>query len=323
MRSAVYTTFGSPELVLKAEEQDIPVAGPGQVVVRMVLSPIHNHDLMTIAGQYGFKPTLPAVPGTEAVGVVEALGEGVTHLSIGQRVAGGGEKTWAQFYLADARRLVPVPDSVSDETACQLVSMPLSAKMILESLDLKSGDWIVQNTANGAVGKLMVRFAAEKGINVIGLVRRDAAVAELAEQGIGNVVSTDAEGWQDTVKALTGGAPIIRALDSLGGDGPSQLLSVAADGAVLVSFGAMTQRPLKIAAGDLLFRGITVKGFWGAKPPIAPERIGVLLGELVSAAAKGELVLPIEDSFPIDQVAAAAKASGEPGRKGKIAIRGN
>jgi NADPH:quinone reductase-like Zn-dependent oxidoreductase len=322
MRSAIFETFGAPEQVLTSVERERPVAGPGQVLVRMVLSPVHNHDLMTIAGQYGFKPELPAVPGTEAVGVVEALGEGVTHLSVGQRVAGGGEKTWAQYYVAEARRLVPVPDGVSDETACQLVSMPLSAKMILETLELKAGDWIVQNTANGAVGKLLSRFAAEKGINVVGLVRRDAAVAELAEQGFGNIVSTERDGWQDQVRALTGGAPIIRALDSLGGDGPSQLLSVAADGAVLVSFGAMTQRPLKIAAGDLLFRGITVKGFWGAKPPLAPERIGVLLGELVAAAAKGELVLGIEQAFAIDQVAEAARASGEPGRKGKIAIRG-
>lgn len=322
MRSAIYESFGLPEQVLAATEVDQPVAGPGQVLVRMVLSPIHNHDLMTIAGKYGFKPALPAVPGTEAVGVVEALGEGVTNLKIGQRVAGSGDKTWAQYYLADAARLVPVPDGVSDETACQLVAMPLSAKMILETLKLNAGDWIVQNTANGAVGKLMVRFAAEKGVNVVGLVRRDAAVAELAALGITNVVSTEHPGWQDKVTAVTGGAPIIRALDSLGGDGPSQLLSVAADGAQLISFGAMSEQPLKISASDLLFRRITVSGFWGAKPPVAPERIGVLLGELVTSAAKGELELPIEAVFDIDQIAAAAKASGEPGRKGKIAIRG-
>ena len=322
MRSAIYESFGVPAAVLSTTELATPAPGPGQVLVKMVLSPIHNHDLSTIAGQYGYKPPLPAVPGTEAVGTVAALGEGVTHLSVGQRVAGGGEKTWAEFYLADAKRLVPVPDSISDETACQLVSMPLSAKMILESLDLKAGDWIVQNTANGAVGKLLARFAAEKGIHVIGLVRRDAAVAELEALGIANAVSTEHAGWQDKVKAISGGAPIIRALDSLGGDGASQLLSVVADGAQLISFGAMSQQPLKISAGDLIFRGISVRGFWGAKPPVAPERIGALLGELVTSAAKGELVLPIEEVFLIDQVAEAAKASDVPGRKGKIAIRG-
>jgi NADPH:quinone reductase-like Zn-dependent oxidoreductase len=72
-----------------------------------------------------------------------------------------------------------------------------------------------------------------------------------------------------------------------------------------------------------LFRNITVKGFWGAKPPVKPERIGELLGELVRDAAAGKLVLDIEADYPISDVAEAVRASGEPGRKGKIAIRGS
>ena len=323
MKSATYSEFGTPEKVLQTREVDRPQPGPGEVLVKMVLSPVHNHDLMTIAGLYGFKPELPAVPGTEAVGVVEALGDGVTHLKVGQRVAGGGDKTWAEYYLGNAARLVPVPDSVSDETACQLVSMPLSSKMLLDTLEVKSGDWIAINAANGAVGKLLTQYAAEKGVKVLGLVRRDAAVAEMAALGFKDVVATEADGWQDKIKAITGGAPIIRGIESLGGDGAEQLSRILADGAQLISFGAMTGRPLKIPAGELLFRNITVKGFWGAKPPVKPERIGVLLGELVADAASGKLVLEIEAAYSIDDVAKAAAASGEPGRKGKIAIRGN
>lgn len=323
MKIATYSEFGTPEKVLQTREVDRPQPGPGEVLVKMVLSPVHNHDLMTIAGLYGFKPELPAVPGTEAVGVVEALGDGVTHLKVGQRVAGGGDKTWAEYYLGNAARLVPVPDSVSDETACQLVSMPLSSKMLLDTLEVKSGDWIAINAANGAVGKLLTQYAAEKGVKVLGLVRRDAAVAEMAALGFKDVVATETDGWQDKVKSITGGAPIIRGIESLGGDGAEQLSRILADGAQLISFGAMTGRPLKIPAGELLFRNITVKGFWGAKPPVKPERIGVLLGELVADAASGKLVLEIEAAYSIDDVAKAAAASGEPGRKGKIAIRGN
>jgi NADPH:quinone reductase-like Zn-dependent oxidoreductase len=322
MKSAVYSQFGSPEEVLTSQETDKPRPGPGQVLVRMLLSAVHNHDLMTIAGQYGFKPALPAIPGTEAVGIIEALGEGVTNLSVGQRVAGGASETWADYYLADAARSVPVPDSVDNETACQLVAMPLSAKMLLESLELQPGEWVVQNAANGAVGKMMAQFGAERGIKVLGLVRRTEAVEELRALGIDNVVATDEEGWGEKARSLAGGAKVTRAIDSLGGDGPSQVLSVASDGATLISFGAMTQQPLKIAAGDLLFRGITVKGFWGAKPPVKPERIGELLGELVRDAASGRLVLPVEATYPIEDVAQAVRASGEAGRKGKIAIKG-
>ena len=103
MRSIVYESFGRPEEVLRLGERPRPEPGPGQVLVRMVLSPIHNHDLMTAAGLYGIRPALPAICGTEAVGVVEALGEGISHLEVGQRVMGGAQQTWAEFY----RRLPP------------------------------------------------------------------------------------------------------------------------------------------------------------------------------------------------------------------------
>src|SRR3978361_2400525 len=98
MRSVIFEQFGEPAKVLTLTERPMPEPGPGQVRVRMVLSPIHNHDLMIIAGKYGYKPPLPAVPGTEAVGVVEALGEGVTNLKVGQRVCGGGSQMWAEYF---------------------------------------------------------------------------------------------------------------------------------------------------------------------------------------------------------------------------------
>src|SRR6476659_10045496 len=89
MRALIHTAFGDPAEVLEVAERPLPEPGPGQVRVRTLLSPIHNHDLWTIRGTYGFKPELPAASGTEAVGVVDALGEGVEGLRVGQRVSGG------------------------------------------------------------------------------------------------------------------------------------------------------------------------------------------------------------------------------------------
>ncbi|UJW84090.1 zinc-binding dehydrogenase [Devosia sp. SL43] len=322
MRSVVYESFGVPEQVLKLGDRPKPVPGQGQALVRMSLSPIHNHDLMTAAGSYGIKPALPAVGGTEAVGVVEALGEGVSNLSIGQRVAGGAAQTWAEYYLVDAARALVVPDSISDETACQLLSMPLSAKMIIVDLGVKPGEWLVQNAGNGAVGKLVSRFAREQGIHVLSLVRRQAAVDELKALGIEHVVSTDSANWLEEAKALTGGADIKHGLDSIGGDGPLQLAEAMADGGTIVNFGAMSGRPLRITPALLLFRQFTVRGFWGMKPNQKPEAIGRMIGELVSAAAKGELELPVDGVFGFDQIAEAVKASGEAGRAGKVVLKG-
>jgi NADPH:quinone reductase-like Zn-dependent oxidoreductase len=321
MRSVTYEQFGVPEQVLKLGERPLPEPGPGQVRLRMVLSPIHNHDLMTAAGSYGFKPQLPAVGGTEALGMVDALGAGVTDLAKGQRVTGGGQETWAEFYLADASRVVPVPDGVSDETACQLISMPLSAKMILFTLGLRRGDWLVQNAGNGAVGKLISRFGAEQGIEVLSLVRRNGATDELQALGIEKVVSSEAADWQAQAKAIVGAGTILHGIDSLGGDGPAQLAQVMADGGTITSFGAMSGRPLRIAPALLLFRQMTVNGFWGAKPNVPPQEIGRMMEELVRDAARGKLDLAVDGVYGIADIAAAVKASGEPGRKGKVVLR--
>lgn len=321
MRSVVFENFGVPEKVLGVAERPKPEPGPGQALVRMLLSPIHNHDLMTVAGSYGIKPALPAVGGTEAVGIVEALGEGVTNLRVGQRVAGGAAQTWAEYYLVDAARALPMPDGVSDETACQLVSMPLSAKMIIVDLGVQKGEWLVQNAGNGAVGKLVSRFAAEKGIKVLSLVRRQAAVDELKALGIEAVVSTEHADWVEQARAIAGGAPIKHGLDSIGGDGPGQLAEAMADGGTIVNFGAMSGRPLRITPALLLFRQFTVRGFWGMKPNQSAESIDRMIGELVTLAAKGELNLPVDGVFGLDQIADSVIASGEPGRKGKVVLR--
>lgn len=322
MRSVSYSQFGDADRVLEVIDRDRPEPGAGQVRVRLVLSPIHNHDLMTIKGVYGVKPTLPAVPGTEALGIVDALGAGVSTLAVGQRVMGGANEAWAEYYLADAARLIPVPEGVDDETACQLVSMPLSAKMLLADLHVQAGDWIIQNAANGAVGKLLNQFAQAAGIHVVNLVRRDEAVEEMKALGFDNTVSTASENWREAVKALTGGAPIVRGLDSIGGDGPEALLSMAADGAEIISFGNLSGRKITLSSDMILFKQASVRGFWGAKPRASAETIGRMIGELVSDAANGKLKLRVDGVFSLEQVREAVAASVEPGRSGKVVIKG-
>jgi NADPH:quinone reductase-like Zn-dependent oxidoreductase len=324
MKSVVFDEFGSPRKVLRVSDLPAPEPGPGQVRIKLVLSPIHNHDLMIVSGHYGIKPSLPHVPGTEALGVVEKLGEGVTKLKVGQRVTGGGSATWAEFYLANAASLVPVPDSVDDATACQLVSMPISAWRLLGELQVERGDWIAQNAANGAVGKVVAKLAAERGVRVLNIVRREAAVAELAAEGITDAVSSEHTDWVERARSITGGAPIRRGLDSIAGRAADELMSLLADEAWLISFGALSGRPMQISPDNLLFKRTTVKGFWAAKPSTfhTPEEIRGALVDFVTKAAKGEFKLPVAEVFSLDQSAEAAEASNVAGRAGKIALRG-
>ena len=323
MRALIHHSFGDPAQVLGVEDVETPQPGPGEVLVRTVLSPIHNHDLWTVRGTYGFKPELPARAGTEAVGVVEAVGEGVTGFAAGQRVATGGSfGAWAEFFVAEAGALIPVPEGLSDEVAAQLVAMPFSAISLLDFLQLNEGDWLVQNAANGAVGRLLAQLAAARGINVIGLVRRSSGVQELASQGIERVVATDDEGWCEQVAQLTGGAPIVVGVDSVGGQASGDVLSLLAENGTLVVFGAMASPTMQIGSGDVIFKQATVKGFWGSKvsATMPAAKRGELFGELLQRIGSGALTLPVEATYSFDDISAAAAANTEP-RVGKVLLR--
>ncbi|WP_027351732.1 zinc-binding dehydrogenase [Halotalea alkalilenta] len=324
MRSAIHASFGDPAEVLTLGESPVPQPGPGEVRIKTLLAPIHNHDLWTVRGHYGYKPELPAIGGSEAVGVVDALGEGVQGLSIGQRVAASFvHGTWAEYFLAPAQAAVPMPDAIGDETAAQLIAMPLSALMLLEFLEVKPGQWVIQNTANGAVGKTVAMLAKARGVNTINLVRRDAGVAELAELGIEHAVSTARPDWQDEVRAIVGDAPISAAVDSVGGKASGELMSLLGENGVLASFGSMSGEPMQISSSDMVFKQTTVKGFWGGKvsDTMAAQDKHRLMGELLALATRGALKLPVEGIYDLADAAKAAAASLAPARKGKVLLK--
>lgn len=324
MRALVQHQFGDPAEVLAVEEVELPEPGPGQVRLKVVLSPIHNHDLWTVRGDYGYKPELPARAGTEALSVVDALGEGVTGVEVGQRVVTASVfGVWSEYVIAPAAALIPVPDAVADEAAAQIISMPLSAASLLEYLDVSEGDWIVQNAANGAVGRLVAQLAASRGVRVLGLVRRAAGVDELAAVGIHDVVATDADGWRDRVAEITGGASIRAGVDSVGGAAAGDVTSLLGENGTLVVFGAMASPTMEIPSGDVIFRQLTVRGFWGSKVSAAmdPAHRVELIREIITLVAQGKLDLPVSQIFPLEQIADASRLNFEPGRVGKVMLR--
>ncbi|MFI9412973.1 zinc-binding dehydrogenase [Nocardia gamkensis] len=325
MRAVVIERFGEPKDVLATAERPVPEPGPGEVRLALILSPIHNHDLAIVRGVYGYRPELPAIPGSEAVARVDAVGPEVGDLPVGQRVTvSGAQNVWAEYFVVPARQVIPLPDAVSDETAAQLLAMPLSALMLIEDLELSSGDWLTINAANGAVGRLVNVFARQRGLNVLNLVRGPASVAALRELGYEPVLDTESEGWRDQVEAVTSGAPILRAVDQVGGRAAAAELALLAPGGQLISFGALSGQPLSLDPGALIFKQVVIKGFWGAKriEEIGAEHRGRLIRELIALAADGVLRLDIEAAYPLEEAADAAVATETPGRAAKVALRG-
>ena len=212
---------------------------------------------------------------------------------------------------------------MSDEAASQLVSMPFSAIALLDFLDVSEGDWIVQNAANGAVGRLLAQLAASRGVHVLGLVRRADGVEELRAHDIEHVVATDDDGWPDRVREIVGDAPLVAGVDSVGGSAAGDVVSLLAEDGVLVVFGAMASPTLEISSGDVIFKQTVIKGFWGSKvfAAMAPQKRAALMGELITGIGSGSLTLPVEKVYGLEEIADAARANQAPGRRGKVLLR--
>jgi NADPH:quinone reductase len=324
VRALIHETFGDPGDVLTMHDVPMPQPQPGEVRVRMLLSPVHRHDTSAVDGTYDTGGGLPSGAGTEAVGVVDAVGDGVTVFSPGERVATvGSAAVWAEYFVAPEAALVAVDDSFTDEVAAQMSAMPLSALMLLDHLRLEPGQWFVQNAANGTVGRVLAQLAAARGVHVLGLVRRHAGIAELERAGIKNVVSTENADWAADARDITGGAALRFGIDSVGGPASSMLASLVADDGVVYSFGSLDSSTLEVGHADVLFRGVEVKGFWAGRllAAMPPERRAALAADIAAHVASGSLSLSVHSVHSLDDVQAAMKEAFTPGRVGKVLLR--
>lgn len=324
MRSATYDHFGKPTEVLHIGNRLTPEPKANEVRVKTILASIHNHDLLTIRGQYGFKPELPAIGGSEAMGIIDAVGSEVKNLQVGQRVAAASvQATWAEYFVAPEHMVFTVPDSLDDEMAAQLIAMPLSALMLLEFLEIKTDQWIIHNAANGAVGKSLAMLAAARGVKTINLVRSSNAVTELETLNIKNTINTSDDDWKEQVKSILGNAEISAAVDSVGGDASGDLLSLLGHGGTLASFGLMSGKPMTLNPTDLIFKQAVVKGFWGSKisQEMSVENKQRLINELIERAIVGQLKLPVEAIFDLADVVKAVDGEVQAGKKGKVLLR--
>ncbi|MFV5264541.1 zinc-binding dehydrogenase [Acinetobacter courvalinii] len=324
MQSIIHHSFGEPAEVLQLAEMPQPEPKAGEVRIKTILSPMHNHDVWTVRGSYGYKPTLPAIGGSEAVGIVDAVGEGVDQSKLGQRVAVAGvHGSWAEYFIAPAQAIIPLNDAIDNETAAQLIGMPISALMLLDFVNVQPGQWLIQNTANGAVGKTVAMIAQARGLQVINLVRRSDAIAEMQALGIQHVVATDQDDWKAQVKALHADQPLIAGVDSIGGSASGEMLNLLSENSLLVSFGSMTGETMQISSGDLIFKQATVKGFWASvvSKEMPAERKKALFVELLTLAAQKKLILPVEGVFGFDEIQTAALKATQGARQGKVLLK--
>ena len=321
INAVVYERHGNPVDVLRVEQQPWPKPAPHEAVVQMRAAPINPADLNQIEGKYPVRPELPATPGFEGAGIVVDLGAGVTNVAVGALVIlPHNIGTWRDALAVKADELVVVPAGIEPVHAATLKINPLTAWRLLDDyVDLKKGDWLIQNAANSAAGRTVIQIARELGYKTVNVVRRMELIDELRAEG-GDVVLVDGEDLREKVKSATSDAPIRLGLNAVGGDSALRLANCLAPRSTLVTFGAMSLQPLKIPNRLLIFKDLRFRGIWINKwydNATIEERMDAFR-PLFEMAERGLLKTKVEKSYPLTEAKAAVAHAAQGKRSGKI-----
>jgi NADPH2:quinone reductase len=328
MKAIVFEQFGEPAEVLQVREVPQPQPGPGQVLVRMLASPIGPADFLTVRGEYGHRLRLPATPGTEGVGIVEA-GRGLLgRLRVGKRVAVLNETggNWQEKVVVSALRVVPISRHVTDDQAATFFVNPATALIMTRLvLDVPPGAWLLQNAAGSALGRMVIRLGRHFGFRTINVVRRRQQAEELLQAGGDAAIATESEPIEDRVKALTNGEGVRFALDAVGGATGSAEARCLAPGGRLLVYGTLANEPLSLPS-RMLFLGVKrIEGFWLSEWVNRQSLLTMmrLFRHIHALMAKGVLSTEIGHAFSLDEIQAAVRQVSTTGRHGKVLLRMN
>ena len=319
----MYETHGNPADVLRVESRPWPAPSSDEAVVEMRAAPINPADLNQIEGKYPIRPELPATPGFEGAGVVVDLGTKVTNVAVGDLVIlPHNVGTWRDAVVVKAEDLVPVPAGIEPVDAAMLKINPMTAwRLLHDYVDLKKGDWLIQNAANSAAGRAVIQIAHELGYKTVNVVRRAELIDELRTEG-GDLVLVDGENLREEVKNATGGAPIRLGLNAVGGESALRLANCLAPGSTLVTFGAMSLQPLKIPNGLLIFKDLRFRGIWINKwyDNATKEQRMEAFRPLFEMAKRGLLKTKVEKAYPLSEAKVAVAHAAQGKRGGKIIL---
>ena len=320
----IYHEYGNPLETIRLEERELPELQSGEVRVEVKAAAINPADLNTIEGKYPVRPSLPAIPGVEGVGIVAATGSGVESLKVGSVVLlPHGRGTWCEAVVAPEKDLIEIPSDIPLEQAAMLkINPPTAYRMLHDFVTLKPGDWMIQNAANSGVGRATIQIAKALGIRTVNIVRRPELIDELKAEG-GDVVLLEGEDLKDRVKEATGGAKILLGFNSVGGESALNLANALANGGVIVTFGAMSKQPLRIPNGLLIFKDLSWRGFWLTRwyQKASREERDAMFAVLIPLLQSGKLKSKIEKTYPLSQAKEAITRALEGKRAGKILFK--
>jgi NADPH2:quinone reductase len=296
---------GKPE-VLQWDEVEVGEPGPGQAKIRQEAAGLNFIDVYHRTGLY--KQPLPFTPGVEGAGVVETVGENVTNVKSGDRVAYAGPLGgYAEERLIDADRLVKLPDGISCDQAAGMMLQGMTAQMLLRSVfPVASGDMILVHAAAGGVGLIMCQWAAALGATVIGTVGTEEK-AELARaHGCAHPILYSSQDFVAQVKEISGDEKLPVVYDSVGRTTFMKSLDCLKVRGLMVSFGNAPGPPKPIPPNLLAQKG----SLYLTRPTLfhyiaTREQLEQSAGELFDVVESGKVKIEVKQRFPLEDAAEA------------------
>lgn len=271
MKAVIFDECGEPANVLKLRDSEHRDPGDGEVLVRMLASPVNPSDLLYVRGQYTLQPRLPASPGFEGVGVVEKAGSGLRpRIMLGKRVAvlsrfGGN---WAERNTVPATQVIPLSSRLSIHQAATFFVNPATAYIMTQLvLRIPPGEWLLQSAANSTLGRMIVRLGRKFGFKTLCVVRREEQVQALQKAGATKTIVFDAatQASEELVEAVleaTDGQGVPFAVDPVAGSVGSAIVRCLAKNGRMLAFGSLSGEPLQFSPRELMTPGASLEGFW-------------------------------------------------------------
>lgn len=308
---------------LVRREDDCPTPGPGEVLVAVRAAGCNFFDTLITRGQYQVKPPLPFAPGAELAGEVLALGEGVTSLAVGDRVAGLLDYgAYASHVVLPAERAFRMPDEMSyDVGAAMGIVYQTSYFALRYRANLQPGETLLVHAAAGGVGLAAVQIGRALGARVIGTAGSDDKLALAREHGAEHAFTYRDDAWKDAVLELTGGRGADVIYDPVGGDTfDLSTKCIAFSGRILV-IGFAGGRIPTLAMNRVLLKNFSVVGLhWGAYFKHDPALIGQAQAELFELYRAGKIAPLVTSAYALEDAAKALEDLGGRNTLGKVVL---
>ncbi|WP_162865352.1 NADPH:quinone oxidoreductase family protein [Deinococcus wulumuqiensis] len=300
MKAMLVERTGTPDVM---QLRDVPRPAPraGQVLLRVEAVGVNFADVLNVAGQYLTAPKLPHIPGMELAGTVEALGEGVSGVQVGQRVAAlGGTGGLAEYAAVPAAGLVPVPDSFTPAQAAAFPVSYMTAYHALKTLGRgEAGEWVLVQAAAGALGTASVQLAVALGMKVIALASTEEKLQIARDLGADVTILQDDPERVQKVREAAGGQGVPLLLEVVGGARFEESLKMVAPLGRIVFIGNASREEVSLNPAALMKRNISVTGLWLTSLMTDPRISAAAAQGLTPLIASGKVVPQVGPTYAL------------------------